>query len=238
MPEKINSEFFGWKFWLIVIVFISIIAVLTAPQVIRCPKKPDQSEATSNLRQIGLALFEFDTEYGTYPSDATAAQVTKNNPGHGFDLSGKSSNALFRQLFAANITQSEQMFYAKISGAEKPDGNITAGKALEPHEVGFGYIPRLSTAGNPSRVLAFAPIIPGTDRFDPKPFEGFAVFLRIDNSVASVKIDENGHAIVDGQNVLSPKHPVWGESVEGLDIRYPESAPSSESSFLRKLFSE
>lgn len=238
MPKESKSKSFGWPFWLLAVGLIGFLYWLAQPTVIRAHQNIPLTEATSNLRQIGLALFEFDTEYGTYPSDATAAQVTKNNPGHGFDLSGKSSNALFRQLFAANITQSEQMFYAKISGAEKPDGNITAGKALEPHEVGFGYIPRLSTAGNPSRVLAFAPIIPGTDRFDPKPFEGFAVFLRIDNSVASVKIDENGHAIVDGQNVLSPKHPVWGESVEGLDIRYPESAPSSESSFLRKLFSE
>jgi len=221
MPTKPKSKSFGWLFWLVTVVIIIALAGLTAPMVIRCPKKPDQTEATSNLRQIGLALFEFEAEYGSYPSEETAKLVKEKHPTD-INLSGSSSNALFRQLFAAKITQSEQLFYAKNSGTKKPDGEITVGKLLEKGEVGFGYIAGLSTKDNPARPIAFAPIIPGTTKFDPKPFDGKAVILRIDNSVTSLNIDENGNAVSGGQNILSPEHPVWGESVTNLDIRYPE----------------
>ena len=48
---------------LVVIVIIAALAGLTAPMVIRQRKKADQTEAVSNARQIGLALFEFENEY-------------------------------------------------------------------------------------------------------------------------------------------------------------------------------
>jgi len=212
---------FSWLTLFFVVLVILSLAGLTAPMVIRCPKKAPQTEATSNLRQIGLALFEFETEYGAYPNDKTEALVNQTHPGHGFNLSGKSSNALFRQLFAADFTQSEAMFYAEVNGTRKPDGNILRSEALKKGEVGFGYIAGLTSEGNPARVIAFCPIISGTDRFDPKPFDGKAVLLRIDNSVTSVNIDEHGHAIMGGSNILSAEHPIWGDE-EKLDIRYPE----------------
>jgi hypothetical protein len=105
-----------------------------------------------------------------------------------------------------------------VKGSRKPDGIISPGKALAPGEVGFGYIAGLSTKGNPARPVAFAPIIPGTDRFDPKPFDGKAVVLRMDNSVTSLTIDENGHAILMEKNMLSPENPVWGGHVP--DVRH------------------
>ena len=51
---------------LVVIVIIASLAGLTAPMVIRQRKKADQTEATSNARQIGLAMFEFETEYARF----------------------------------------------------------------------------------------------------------------------------------------------------------------------------
>ena len=210
----------GWVFWLVLVVVILAMAGLTAPMVIRCPKKASQTEATSNLRQIGLAIFEFETEYGAYPNDDTRALVAKSHPDHGLNLSGKSSNALFRQLFAAGLTQSEAMFYAEVKGTKKPDGVISPGELLKKGEVGFGYIAGLSTEGNPARVIAFCPIIPGTDRFDPKPFKGKAVALRIDQSVSSYKINPDGHINDEDGNLLSPQHPFW--KGKAPDIRYPE----------------
>ena len=219
-PIEKPKKPFPWRHWLLGAFILFLLALLTAPMTIRCRKKSEQTEATSNVRQIGLALFEFETEYGTFPSDETAKDVAENNPEYKLDLSGKSSNALFRQLFAANITQWEQMFYAQVKGTRKPDGDTSPGKCLAPGEVGFGYVAGISTAGGPTRPIAFCPILPGTDRFDPKPFKGAAVILRVDNSVTSVKIDKDGHAIVDGKNILSPDHPVW----RGIapDIRNPE----------------
>lgn len=210
----------GWLFWVFLILVILALAGLTAPMVIRCPKKASQTEATSNARQIGLALMEFEDEYGSYPNEKTSKAVTENFPEHGLNLSGKSSNALFRQLFAAGLTQSEAMFYAEVNGTKKPDGDISPRELLKTGEVGFGYIAGLSSEGNPARPIAFCPIIPGTDRFDPKPFKGNAVILRVDNSVTSVNIDKNGHAMVEGKNILSPDHPIWNG--QAPDIRYPE----------------
>lgn len=51
---------------LVVIVIIASLAGLTAPMVIRQRKKADQTEATNNARQIGLALLEFENDYGSY----------------------------------------------------------------------------------------------------------------------------------------------------------------------------
>lgn len=188
--------------------------------MIRDKRKPDQTEATNNARQIGLALFEFESEYGAYPSPATVALIAKKHPAHDHNLSGTSSNAFFRQLFAAQITQFEAMFYAKTKDSRKPDGVITPGEALKKREVGFGYISGLSSEGNPARIIAFTPIIPGTTRFDPKPFEGKAVALRIDNSVTSLTIHTDGHCYVGGIDILSPTHPIWDSKPPV--IHYPE----------------
>jgi hypothetical protein len=91
---------------------------------------------------------------------------------------------------------------------------------LDKGEVGFAYVAGLSSAGNPSRPVAFAPVIPGTKRFDPKPFKGNAVFLRIDNSVVSMKIRKDGQVRAGGIDILSAENPIWDGKAP--DIRYPE----------------
>ncbi len=104
-----------------------IILLLVGPRIFRPGHRgADRTEAISNLRQLGIAHLEFDTEYGSFPSNATAAAVTAKFPAHGHNLTGGSSNAFFRQLFAAELTQSEAMFYSKAPGVRNP---IWDGKA-------------------------------------------------------------------------------------------------------------
>jgi len=227
MPEeepcvkpKSAREPFGWQFWLFLTVLIVILAGFAKPNVIICRKDANQTEATNNLRQIGLALHEFEKKFGEFPNDDTSTSVVMKYPGTSHGLNGSSSNALFRQIFAAEITQSERMFYAKVSGARKPDEIIAPGKLLEKGEVGFAYVAGLSSEGNPARPIAFAPVIPGTKRFDPKPFEGNAVFLRVDKSVSSVVIGKDGHCRIGGIDILSVENPIWDGKAP--DIRYPE----------------
>jgi len=200
-----------------------IILLLVGPRVLRHGhRRADQTEAISNARQIGLALLEFDTEYGAYPSAATIPLVSKSHPSHGYHLSGKSSNAHFRQLLAVEFTYSEQMFYARVPGIIKPDGIITPGEALKKGEVGFSYIAGLTSIGaDPLTPLVLTPLIPGTTKFDPKPFKGKAVILHIDNSVRTYDIAKDCH-IYDstGINLLSSAHPIWKGKTP--DIRYPE----------------
>ncbi len=105
----------SWKTPAAITAVVTGAGLIAAPMFIRQHSGCGQTEQISNLRQIGLALLEFETEYGSYPSEATIGRVRQRNPDHGFDLSGESSNAIFRQLLAADITRSEQMFYAESS---------------------------------------------------------------------------------------------------------------------------
>jgi hypothetical protein len=57
-PEWFKPAFYGC----IIASVLFVLSGLTAPHVIRAKRKPDQTKATSNARQIGLALLEFERE--------------------------------------------------------------------------------------------------------------------------------------------------------------------------------
>ena len=193
---------------------------LTRPVILKSYKNENKASAISNSKQVCLALFEFENDYGSYPNAETAKIVTEAFPNHGYDLSGNSSNAAFRQLIAAGIVQTEDTFYFPVEGSKKPDGNISPGHALEKGECNFAYIAVGSTAGNPSRPLLIGNVIPGTTTFDPKPYNGIAIVLKVDQSASAYKIAKDGHVYDKGIDILSPKHPVWKGKTP--DIRYPE----------------
>lgn len=193
---------------------------VTRPLVIRAHRNSEQTEAVANARQVGLALFEFETEYGKFPDETTIERV-RRKADTGMYLGRSSANDFLRQLIASGITTNEKMFHAKIPGARKPDGRIAGDKALEKGEVGFSYLAGLDTAGNPSRLVLVTPVIPGTNRFDRTVFDGMAVILKMDNSVTSIRTDSSGHGLVNGRNILDPGHPVWGKS-DKLRLVWPE----------------
>jgi prepilin-type N-terminal cleavage/methylation domain-containing protein len=197
---------------LVVIVIIASLAGLTAPMVIRQRKKADQTEATNNARQIGLALLEFDNDYGSYPGATALTQLDGDAEITG--EAGDDSNGYFRMLFQADLTQSEAMFYAKAKRTIKPDGNITSNdETLKAGEVGFGYVTDgtegLSSAGNPARPTVVSPLVPGSDTFDVDPFDKNLVVLRVDNSVTSLKIKTDG-TVTQGGEELFGENPIWG----------------------------
>lgn len=175
----------------------------------RSHHRPDgQTQTVSNARQIGFALFEFKTDYGKFPDATTILEVRKRT-GTVIPLDTTSSNDFFRQLIAADLVPDEVIFFAKTSATHKPDNVLTGTRALEKGECGFTYFLGATAKDNPNRPIVVAPMIPGTDRFDPKPFKGKAIVLRIDNSVTTYHIDKDGHAIVAGRNLMDPHHPIW-----------------------------
>jgi hypothetical protein len=214
-PKKSRSL----EFTLGLIILISLIAFVFIRIEIRV-KRAHGAEAFSSVRSFGLGLFEFDSDYGSYPSDATIEDVNSAFPDHGYDLSGKSSNAIFRQLIAAGIIRSEENFYAKIKNTVDPDGKIYPGEAIQKGECGFAYIAGLSSKDDPSTPLVLTPLIPGTTKFDPKPFSGTAIIYHIDNSVSYESIDDDGSVYIKGIDILSPTNPIW--KGKAPDIRYPE----------------
>jgi prepilin-type N-terminal cleavage/methylation domain-containing protein len=212
---------------LVVIVIIAALAGLTAPMVIRQRKKADQTEAVSNARQVGLALFEFETAYGSFPDNTTATEVTANTSSP-LSFGGSSANDYFRQLIAAEISQSEAMFYAKTAFSKKPDNVFnTAQNALVAGEVGFGYIMNgdvaFSTAGNPARPIVVAPLAYpfSTGQFDVDLYDAKAVVLRIDNSVQSIPVLKQSKLaqLGGGKNMLQTgDDTVWGTGVNPVII--------------------
>lgn len=185
------------------------------------PAMANTTEAVTNARQIGLALFEFDTNYGSFPSEKTLADV-EENAGRKLPRGDKGSNTLFRQLFAANITNNEAIFFANIIGVMRGGEQKEPAKALAKGKNAFAYIAGLSSAGNPGKAIVVCPLVPGTTKFDPRPFGGKAIILRIDCSVQTLPIEDDGRVLWKGIELLSKDHPVWDGKVP--DIRYPDLA--------------
>lgn len=213
---------FNYKIGLLILIAsVALIPLLLPMLMSQTCRGHTKSEAISNIKQIGLALFEFESDYGAYPNSETTKEITNAFPNHGHDLTGNSSNAIFRQFLAAGIAPSEEMFYAKTKSSRKPDGNISLGEALKKGEVGFAYISGLNAEDHPSTPLVLTPLIPGTTKFDPGPFDGKAIVLQIDQKVRTFTIHEDGHIYdKDGIDILSSKHPIWNG--KALKIHYPE----------------
>ena len=200
-------------------ILVVILVLLGLPMAFHRPRRADQTQAVSNARQIGLALVEFQSEYGSFP-DFTTISAVREKTLSDLDLGTRSSNDFFRQLLASDIAQSEIIFYAKTNDSQNPDGIFTKGEALKAKECGFTYLLGTKITDSPSRPIVVTPMIPGTDRFDPKPFDGKAVVLRLDISVSSYRIDKDGHVMIDGRNMMDPHHPIWGDHAPA--IAWPE----------------
>lgn len=198
--------------YLMTAVFIlATLAGLAAPMIIKQRKKADQVEAVNNLKCIGLALLQFEEEYEKYPDDSTAVVIAEHT---NTDVETEtSSNAYFRQLIRAGIMDTEVIFYACTPHSRKPDNQIEGSHALEPGECSFAYISNVESSSGTPRPLAMAPLVPGTSRFDPKPFDGKALILWTDGAVRMLSIDRRtGEALLDGTSLFDPANPVWGGS--------------------------
>ena len=192
----VRLSFLKVLFIIILTPIVIFIILLIRAQILSAKK----SEFIYNTKQIGLALFAFEDEYGSFPSKDTLALIEKEHPNHGLDLSGNSSNALLRQLY--------------VDTGPSPE-------ALKKGRFHYAYISDLSSPSHPSRPILFGPVIPGTKKIDPKAFNDIALVLRVDNSAGIYKIHKDGTIHdKDGLDILSPNHPIWNGKAP--DIRYPE----------------
>ena len=210
----------------IIIGGISLIAMLAGiamPVIIAQQKKGDRMVALVNAKSIGLALCNFEQEYGTFPSmgaDGTASQVQENNPNSGYTFGSQFSNDYFRQLIASGQTDSERIFYAKAPYTKKPDNNLNGDQCLAAGEVGFSYLTAtgnesLSSAGNPQRPLIVAATLntQADGSFDPHVFSGTAVVLRIDQSATTMMIRKSDKKLlIDKDHTLleTGDDTIWG----------------------------
>lgn len=173
------------------------------------------TEARHNLRSMSSAMGEFDAEYSAFPNAETAKRVVELTESK-LRLGAGSANEIFRQLIASEICMSETVFYAKIPGARKPDNDFARpDKVLAKSEVGYSYILGQSSRSPVETPLVVTPLVPGTNRFDSKPFKGMAVIMRVGSvktgSIDVLPINSRGEVIdSSGKHLLAADHPLWG----------------------------
>ncbi len=200
------------------IAFVLLIAIMV-PLIQNNMRSASRVHALSNLRVIGHVLLEFESQYGRFP-DASTLPLIKAQDRTGLIFGTKTSNDYFRQLLAT-VTKAEKIFFADILTRTFYPDDITEGsKALEKDECSFSYIPGLSSTSPLGTPVVVTPLVPGTQKFDPKPFGKMATVLFTDGSVQALPIDKNGDVILNGMNLFDPRQPFWRGKAP--DIKYPE----------------
>ena len=196
---------------LVVIAIIAALAAMATPAILKQRKKADQATATSNARQIGILLLEFDNDFNAYPSDSSAERDVDLNEYTG------SSNAYLGQLLAGGYVDSEEIFFTKGgSSASKQPDNVysTASNTLEAGECGFAYTKDLSASDKSSTPVLMTPMV-DSQTFAENPFGGRAVILRVDGSAVALRLSKKFKAKLPSGATLFDTGPdsVWG-SVE------------------------
>ncbi len=216
-PEAIRSRRIVKILFGIPIVLVLLIAIMV-PLVLRNKRSANRYEALSDLKAIGRELREFESLHGKFPDDSTNPAV-KALDHTGLRLGARTSNDYFRQLLATG-SKSEKIYFAGISTRHFYPNDILGSEALTRDECSFSYIPGLSSASSPEAPAVITPLVPGTRKFDPKPFGKMATVLFVDGSVQALPIDKNGDVILNGMNLFDPRQPFWGGKPP--DIKYPE----------------
>lgn len=195
------------------------LALLFLPPIMENQNESNLSEASSHLRSLSLNLSAFDEEYGSFPYASTAVDV-KDSTGTPLTLGDSSSNQLFRQLIAT-VCRGENIFWARTSpDSKKPDNIIDSdATALAPGECSFSYISSLSNADTGTPVI-MTPLIPGTTRFDPKPFGRRAVVYFVGENVRDLPIQPDGRVLFNGRDLFDPAQPYWRGKTP--DLKWPE----------------
>lgn len=170
-----------------------------------------------NAKQIGLALFEFEQNYGAFPNEKTAAQV-KADSGTTAEIKAETANDCFFQLIAGKTTENDKIFsLEKAKDVERPANQ----KPIEKLEkCSYAYVSGLSASGNAGRPLVVAPLVKGKTTFDPQVLGGKAVILRVDCSAVLLPIESDGRVLIDGKDVFDPTQPFWDGKVPS--IKWPE----------------
>jgi hypothetical protein len=220
-PEAIRSrKNMNCLLWVGGISMAFMALVVFAPLLFRSKKNATRTEALNNIRQVHLALFDFEADYGRFP-DATTIAAVQSKTHTSLALGTTTSNDYFRQLIAAGSAKSERIFWAKTATAPRRPNDILGVDTLKKGECSFAYVAGLSSSGDVYAPIAMTPMIPGTYCFDPDAFGDKAIILRIDGSARSEVIRTDTREIaVPGGTLFDLRQPYWHGKKP--DLKWPE----------------
>lgn len=202
-----------------------MVVVLLAPHVLRTRGGTGHAlnQSANNMRQIGLGLFEFETEFGSYPNDTTLAVVRERYSDSKIPLGTSSSNDFFHQLFAAGIMKDPSDFHGYGVSTRRPFEIRDGEPPLPPGICGFAYIITDGGSALPDTPLVVYPLVKGKFVFDRRLCKlggGKAYVLRADNSVRRHSIDSSGRMIIEGRDLFDPAQAHW--QGRGFQVKWPE----------------
>lgn len=224
----------GTLIFFCVILAIGLGGVVTPLVILRESKASPTTAAMSNARQIGIVLYLFEQDYGSFPSPKTAKMLRSK----GLVIPpSTSSNAFFSQLIHSGLSTSEDLFHAYNGYPEinqRCDGVITPpSEVLKPGEVGFAYITRVNNVPLSSSDDGFTPLVidayqPGTSRFNPDLRNGKVVYLRLDQSVQLKRLDSQGSIPAPLANktktfLFAKTNPLWKTGLPVLHQPLPRN---------------
>lgn len=192
----------------------------TTAEIVEEMKKEAQAAAdlkkgdiTALMKNIYPLLEAFNEDFGTFPdeSSVTESEDLATQVKH---LAKQSSNRYLAMLIAAGYTNAEQeVFFSPPFPAAhvvKADKIVTTGKLLEAGECSFTYNLGLSMDSLGSTPLLMFPVAVGNETFDSKACEGKAYVLRVDGSITTHEVSEDGKVMVEGKSFFDPAQPYWG----------------------------
>lgn len=225
---------------MVVIAILASLAAIGYGPIIDHMNDGDRQMAQSNLKSTYTVLQGFKTDRGSYPCDTTVedleAKMQEEETEVG-PITGETSNAYFRQLFANKSGVSEKTFFAKINCAgktivEEGDNRYAKGKALTKGENAMGYVMKKNKSGDDPNVklsvkdsaepLAICGVYPsatpysGTDvSYDMSSFRGHVFMLSCDGSVKDLEKNLVTDANDDDKGTLSKDKNIFPESRRG-----------------------
>ena len=231
--KKMTRKGFTLVELLVVIAIIVALAALATPAILRQRKKMDMTQAISNSKQIYLVLQDFDQDFGNYPDQRTSQASPELAA-----FTGAVSNNFLGQLIAGGYTNSEEIFFAKggsASGNQKPDNVINPPQSiLAQGECGFAYVlvqaagggggagqRGLSSSDNGGIPILCAPVLTaaGEPAFKPDPYDSKGVYLRVDGSARSERLNpvNNNIRLPGGLTLFGQgQGSVWGDGPTAL----------------------
>ena len=204
-----------WMLALAVILPFVFVSVVIVPSVGRSHRSSAMATTSHNAKQIHLALFDFDQDYGQFPCDATAKSEPKLRGYYGVY-----SNDYLGQLLASGIVESESNFYAQ--GGTKLDQRVdddfsTKEKTLEAGECGFAYVKGLNTVeSNYKTPLLLSPMYGDGYKFNNEIYNGRAMILRVDGALKQYKIDADHLLMTNESRGFFPRGQRHGMGRGGL----------------------
>ena len=116
--------------YLSILIFpVALLSGLMLPVIMKNKMAAERTECISNLRQIGLALYEFEEEYGTFPSDVIAAEeeafagLTGARVLDQLEASGDSVG-IDRLLAVGSLWEGEWLYFPGLSTSSPPDAPV------------------------------------------------------------------------------------------------------------------